>query len=71
MIVKDLKNTKPIDDEITELSADLDINRMAEDNALKAQSQEGCARKYNVLCERYDSYKKKIDDFTNEKQKEL
>lgn len=74
MIVKDLKNTKPLDDEIAELSADLDIvsekaNRMVEDNASKAQSQEEYARKYNALCERYDSYKKKINDLTNEKTK--
>jgi len=70
--VKDLKNTKFLDDEIAEFSADLDIvskkaNRIVEDDASKAQPKEGYAKKYNALCERYDSYKKKIDDLTDGK----
>ena len=40
---------------------------MVEDDALKAQPKEGYAKRYNALCERYDSYKKKIDDLTDGK----
>ena len=74
MIVNDLKNSKSLDDEIIEFKADLDIvsekaNKMVTENASKVQSQEEYAKKYNALCERYDSYKKKIDDLTNEKTK--
>ena len=74
LILEVLNNTKPLDDEIAELSSDLDIvsekaNRMVEDNASKAQSQEEYARKYNALCKMYESNKMKIDNLKNEKIK--
>lgn len=74
MIIKDLKDTKAIDDEVRELSADLDIvaekaSRMVNENASKAQSQEEYEKKYNVLCQKFDSIKSRIAELANEKTK--
>jgi hypothetical protein len=44
-------------------------NKMVGENAFKAQSQDEYLAKYNALCQRYDSCKKKVDELNAEKAK--
>lgn len=74
LIISGLSDTKRIDDEINDLSTEIDVvsekaNKMVSENALRAQSQDDYAAKYNALCQRYDSCKKKVDGLNAEKAK--
>lgn len=74
LIISELSDTKRIDDEINDLGTEIDVvsekaNKMVGENAFKAQSQDEYLAKYNALCQRYDSCKKKVDELNEEKVK--
>jgi predicted nuclease with TOPRIM domain len=74
LIISGLNDTKKIDDELNELATEMDVvsekaNKMVSENAFKAQSQDEYAVRYNSLCQRYDSCKKKADELNAEKVK--
>ncbi|MDO6355720.1 recombinase zinc beta ribbon domain-containing protein [Caloramator sp. CAR-1] len=75
-VIKELTNTKDLDEKIFELERQAkeildEINRCIRDNVTKAQDQEEYMTRYNALVERYEGIRKLIEDVENERLKRL
>ncbi|TDT50755.1 recombinase family protein [Fonticella tunisiensis] len=75
-VIKEIVNTKDLDEKICELEKEAkeiieEINRCIRDNATKAQDQEEYVKKYNALVERYEGNRKSIEDVENERFERL